>query len=314
LRIVVAGSSGLIGSALVPALESAGHQVDRMIRPGGRGPGIAWDPAAGTIDAAGLEGAGAVVNLCGRSIGERRWDEAERRLIWESRVGATALLSRALAGLRRPPALLLNASAVGYYGNRPGERLDESSGPGSGFFPELCAAWEGATGPAGRAGIGVAFLRSGVVLSAAGGALARLLAPLGPSWLSPFRWGLGGWLGDGTQVWSWISLEDEVRAIVHLLASGAAGPVNLTSPDPADNKRFVRAVGKALGRPVWLPIPRLVPRLVLGRDLADLLLFDSAAVHPGRLEADGFRFAHPLVEGAVAAAMSRGGSGSRAAS
>ena len=304
MRILVAGSSGLVGSALVPALEAAGHEVGRLVRPGSTGAGIPWDPAAGSIDGAALEGADAVINLAGRNIGERRWDETERRLVWESRVDATGLLAQALAGLTRPPAVLLSASAVGFYGHRPGERLDESSVPGTGFFPELCAAWEAATAPAAAARTRVAFLRSGVVLSRSGGALARLLAPLGPAWLSPYRWGLGGWLGDGSQVWPWISLEDEVRAIVHLLGSDLAGPVNLTSPEPADNKRFVKAVGKALRRPVWLPIPRLVPRLVLGRELADLLLFDSAAVFPGRLEEDGFRFAHPGVEGAVAAVLS----------
>jgi hypothetical protein len=304
MRIVVAGSGGLIGSALVPRLEAAGHAVERLVRPGGR-EGISWDPAAGSIDAAALEGTDAVINLAGRSIGERRWDEAERRLIRESRVGATALLAGALAGLRRPPAVLLNASAVGFYGNRPGERLDEGSAAGAGFFPELCSAWEAATRPAAEAGIRVALFRSGVVLAGRGGALGRLLAPLGPAWLSPYRWGLGGWLGDGSQVWSWIALEDEVRAIVHLLGSGLAGPVNLTAPAPIDNKGFVKAVGKALRRPVWLPIPRFVPRLLLGRDLADTLLFDSQAVYPQRLASDGFGFTYPGVAEALQAARLR---------
>ena len=305
MRIVMAGSGGLVGTALRPRLKAGGHRVECLVRPGGREHGIPWDPAAGTIDAAGLEGADAVINLAGRNIGDRRWDEAERRLVWDSRVGATALLAGALAGLRRPPAVLLNASAVGFYGNRPGERLDERSVAGSGFFPELCAAWEAATAPAAAAGIRVASLRSGVVLSAQGGALGRLLAPLGPAWLSPYRWGLGGWLGDGSQVWSWIALEDEVRAIVHVLGSGLAGPVNLAAPAPIDNKGFMKAVGKALRRPVLLPIPRFVPRLLLGHDLADLLLFDSQAVYPQRLEADGFAFVHPAVEGALQTVLGR---------
>jgi len=304
VRIVVAGSSGLVGSALVPALEAAGHRVERLVRPGGEA-GIPWDPAAGTIDAAALEGADAVVNLAGRSIGEKRWDDAERRLIRESRVGATGLLARALAGLRRPPQVLLNASAVGFYGHRPGERLTEDSPRGSGFFPELCGDWEEATRPAAEGGTRVAWLRSGIVLSAEGGALGRLLAPLGPRWLSPYRWGLGGWLGDGSQVWPWISLDDEVRAITHLLGSSLSGPVNLATPEPVDNKRFVKAVGRALRRPVWLPIPRLVPRALLGRELADFLLFDSQAVYPQRLEADGFRFNHPQVEEALAVTLGR---------
>jgi len=305
MRIVVAGASGLIGSALVPALQEAGHRVERLVRPGAAAPGIPWDPAAGLLDGEALEGVDAVINLAGRGIGEHRWDDAERRLIWDSRVGSTALLASTLAGLRRPPAVLLSASGVGYYGHRPGERLTEDSAPGTGFFPELCLAWEGATAPAAATGTRVVLLRSGVVLSRAGGALARLLAPLGPAWLSPYRWGLGGWLGDGTQVWPWISLEDEVRAIVHLLGSGLSGPVNLTSPQPVDNKRFVRAVGRALHRPIWLRIPRLVPRLLLGRGLADTLLFDSQAAHPERLEADGFGFLHPQVEEALAVALAR---------
>ncbi len=304
MRIVVAGSSGLIGSALLPALEEAGHRVEPLVRPGSARPGgIPWDPGAGHLDAAALEGADAVVNLAGRSIGERRWDDAEKRLIRESRVGPTRLLAETLAGLARPPRLLVNASAVGFYGDRPGEWLTEASGPGEGFFAGVCRDWEAATRPVAEAGGRVVCLRSGLVLSREGGALGRLLAPLGPRWLSPYRWGLGGWLGDGTQVWSWIALEDEVRAIIHLLASDLAGPVNLTAPDPADNRRFVKAVGRALRRPVWLPIPRFVPRALLGRGLADATLFDSQAVYPERLVGDGFRFAFPGLAGALEAVL-----------
>ncbi len=306
MRIVIAGSSGLIGSALAATLAGEGHQVERLVRPGSDGgPGIPWDPAAGRIEGAALEGADAVVNLGGRGIGERRWDEVERALIRDSRVVPTRLLAQAVAGLARPPRVLVNASAVGYYGNRPGERLTEESGPGEGFFAGVCRDWEAATRPAAEAGIRVVCLRSGLVLSGEGGALGRVLAPLGPRWLSPYRWGLGGWLGDGTQVWSWIALEDEVRAIVHLLASDLAGPVNLTAPDPADNKRFMKAVGRALHRPVRLPIPRFVPRLLLGRGLADATLFDSQAVYPQRLQADGFAFGQPRLADALAAALGR---------
>lgn len=306
MRIVIAGSSGLIGSALVAALEKAGHRVEALVRPGsGRAAGIPWDPGAGRLDPAALEGAEAVVNLGGRSIGERRWDDAEKRLIRESRVGPTRLLAEAVAGLAHPPRVLVNASAVGFYGNRPGERLTEASLPGEGFFAGVCRDWEEATRPAAAVGVRVVCVRSGLVLAREGGALGRLLAPLGPRWLSPYRWGLGGWLGDGAQVWSWISLADEVRAIRHLLSSDLAGPVNLTAPDPAPNKRFMKAVGRALGRPVWLPIPRFVPRVLLGRGLADATLFDSQAVYPERLEAEGFRFSEPHLEEALAAALTR---------
>jgi uncharacterized protein (TIGR01777 family) len=306
VRVIIGGSSGLIGSALRTALEDAGHLVDRLVRPGSAvGEGIPWDPVAGRLEAGALEGADALVNLGGRSIGERRWDEAEQTLIRESRVRPTRFLAETLTGLRHPPRVLVNASAVGIYGNRPGERLTEASGPGEGFFAGVCRDWEAATGPAAEAGVRVVCLRSGLVLSREGGALGRVLAPLGPRWLSPYRWGLGGWLGDGTQVWSWIALEDEVRAILHLLSSDLAGPVNLTAPDPADNKRFMKAVGRALGRPVLLPIPRFVPRALLGRGLADASLFDSQAVYPERLASDGFRFAQPGLEAALATALAR---------
>jgi uncharacterized protein (TIGR01777 family) len=306
MRIVIAGSGGLIGSALMTALEEDGHRVDRLVRPhSAAGPGISWDPGSGRLDAAALQGADAVVNLGGRSIGERRWDEAEKALVRDSRVVPTRLLAETLAGLSPPPRALVNASAVGFYGHRPGERLTEQSGPGEGFFAGVCRDWEAATGPAAEAGIRVVCLRSGLVLSREGGALGRVLAPLGPRWLSPYRWGLGGWLGDGTQVWSWIALEDEVRAILHLLSSDLAGPVNLTAPDPADNKRFMKAVGRALGRPVWLPIPRFVPRALLGRGLADATLFDSQAVYPERLVGDGFRFSLPDLMAALEAVLAR---------
>ncbi len=197
----------------------------------------------------------------------------------------------------------MNASAIGYYGDRGQERLTEASGPGSGFFPEVCSEWERAAVPAAEAGIRVVNLRSAVVLSPQGGTLERLLAPLGPRWLSPYRWGLGGWIRPGSQMISWIALEDEVRAILHLLGSRLAGPVNLAAPNPLSNKEFMKAVGRALGRPVLLPIPRLVPKMLLGADLAESLLFGSQAVFPERLLGDGFCFRHPAIGTALRAAL-----------
>ncbi len=179
---------------------------------------------------------------------------------------------------------------MGIYGDRGDEELTEESPPGKGFFPDVCRAWEAATAPAEEAGIRVAHLRTGIVLSGGGGALGRLLAPFGPSWLSPYRWGLGGWVGSGRQWWSWISIDDQIRAILHLLEAPVAGPVNLTSPLPVTNKRFLKAVGRALRRPVWLPIPRFVFRIVLGSGLAQSTLFDSQRVLPSRLVESGFRF------------------------
>lgn len=290
MRIAIAGSSGLIGTALIDALRLAGHEVDRLVRPESTGSGIAWDPAAGTVDAAALEGVDAVINLAGRSIGDRRWTDTEKRLLASSRIDATRLLADALAGLARKPAVLISASAIGFYGDRGDEELTEASGPGAGFLPNLCRDWEAATDAARRAGIRVVLLRTGIVLSGRGGALGRLLAPFGPSWLSPYRWGLGGWIGRGAQWWSWISMRDQIRAIMHLLGSEVAGPVNLTAPDPVTNRGFLKAVGRALHRPVWLPIPRFVLRLVLGSGLAEATLFDSQRVLPIRLAADGFVF------------------------
>ncbi len=308
MHVVVAGSSGMIGTRLVAALGEAGHSVSRLLRPrpggsaGHEGAGAGWDPAAGFVDAASLEGVDAVVNLAGRSIGARRWTRTEKALVYESRVAATSLLARTLAALERRPRVLLNASAVGYYGDRGEEELSERSGPGSGFLAKLCVDWEEATSPASAAGIRVVVLRSGMVLGG-GGALARLLTPLGPAWFSPYRWGLGGWVGPGSQLWPWISLEDEVRAIVHLLESGVSGPVNLVAPRPVRSKAFMKAVGRVLGRPVWLRYPRWVFRVVLGSELADALLFNGQAVRPQLLLEDGFSFVHEDLESALAAAL-----------
>lgn len=292
MKIAVAGSTGLIGSALVAVLRTEGHEVVALVRPDTEGVagGIAWDPAAGSIDAGALEGCDGVVNLAGRSIGERRWTAAEKALIHSSRVDSTALLAATIAGLQRKPKVLVSASAMGIYGDRGEELLTEASAPGEGFFPEVCRAWEEATAAASQAGVRVVKLRSGIVLSPEGGALGRMLAPFGPRWLSPYRWGLGGWIGSGRQYWSWISLDDAVRAIRHLLGSDLSGPVNITSPEPVRNKAFMKAVGRALRRPVLLPIPRFVLDVVLGSELAQASLFESQAVVPDALLGDGFVF------------------------
>jgi uncharacterized protein (TIGR01777 family) len=308
MRVAVAGASGLIGSALITALDAFGHEPVRLVRPGSPvGSGISWDPDSDTVDAAALVGVDAVVNLAGRSIGSHRWDSAEKGLILSSRVRSTRLLSGALASLDGGPRVLLNASAVGYYGDRGSEVLTEQSGPGRDFFSRVCLDWEAATAAASGAGIRVISLRTSVVLSPRGGTLERLLAPLGPRWLSPYRWGLGGWIRPGSQMISWISIEDEVRAIIHLLGSPLSGPVNLAAPVPVTNKDFMKAVGRALGRPILLPIPRLVPRVLLGAELAGSLLFGSQWVIPERLLGDGFRFHHSTVESAMGAALSRPG-------
>lgn len=304
MAILIAGSSGLLGSALIRSLQGDGIEVRRLIRPGRPGEGIPWDPAAGVLPADALDGIDAVVNFAGRSIGDRRWSAAEKTLLRDSRVLTTRLLAEAVASRARPPALL-NASAVGYYGNRGEEAVDESSPPGAGFLADLCVEWEAATAPAVAAGARVVLLRTGIVLDPAGGALGRLLAPFGPAWLSPYRWGLGGVVGRGRQHWSWISRSDQVRAVRHLLGSALAGPVNLVAPQSASHRDFIRALGRALRRPTALPIPPFVIKAILGGELAQALVLDGQRVVPGRLTSDGFRWDDEDLETALRAALDR---------
>lgn len=289
MDVVVTGSSGLIGSALVPALAEAGHWVVRLVRSGGAPGGsdtLRWDPEAGTIDAAGLEGVGGVVHLAGEGIGNRRWTEAHKARIRDSRVLGTRLLAETLAKSGRPPAVLVSASAVGIYGDRGDETLTEDSPPGHGFLAEVAREWEAATAPAEKAGIRVSHLRSGIVLSAKGGALQKML--------TPFRLGIGGRLGSGRQWMSWISIDDEVGAILHLLGEGApAGPVNSTAPNTVTNAEFTEALGKALHRPTALPVPRAGLRLLLGGEMAEELLLGGQRVLPTRLLGSGYAFRAP---------------------
>jgi len=282
--VVVGGASGLIGSALIAALRQHGQQVRRLVRPGAEpGPDtIAWDPAAGTIDAAALEGAGAVVNLAGKAVGPHRWTEAHKTEVLESRTRSTSLLATTLASLDNPPLVLVNASASGYYGDRGDEILTEDSPSGNGFLSEVCRAWEAATTPASEAGVRVTMLRTALVLATDGGALGRML-PI-------FKLGLGGRIGPGTQWWSWIDLEDEVGAILHLLTTeDAEGPFNLAAPNPVTNAEFTALLAKALRRPAALAIPKLVLRTALG-GFADEALLSSQRLSPRKLLDSGYRF------------------------
>jgi uncharacterized protein (TIGR01777 family) len=301
VKVLVAGASGLIGRALCDHLQQRGHQVVRLVRrPVGPGePAIQWDPLAGRLESSGLDGVDAAVNLAGAGIGDRRWTAERKQVVRESRIRSTALLASTLAGLDQPPVVLVNASAVGFYGNRGDEVLTESSGPGSGFLPSLCQEWEAGTAPAAEAGIRVALARSGLVLTGSGGALAKVL-PI-------FKIGLGGRLGSGSQWWSWITLADEVAALVWLLEHDLSGPVNLTAPDPVTNQDFTRTLAQVLSRPAWLAVPPIGPRILLGSELADSLLFASARVHPAVLLDAGFAFAHPGLEPALRAVLRRGG-------
>jgi hypothetical protein len=282
--VVVGGASGLIGSALVASLQQRGRQVYRLVRPGAQpGPDtIAWDPAAGTIDAAALEGVGAVVNLAGKAIGPHRWTEAHRTDVLESRTRSTSLLAKTVAALDDPPSVLVNASASGYYGDRGDEILTEGAPPGTGFLAGVCQAWEAATAPASEAGIRVAMLRTGIVLGSGGGALGAML-PI-------FKLGLGGKIGSGTQWWSWIDLEDEVGAILHLVDHDqASGPFNLAAPDPVTNAGFTALLAKALSRPAALTVPKFVLRTALG-GFADEALLASQRLSPVKLLESGYRF------------------------
>jgi uncharacterized protein len=290
VRIAITGSSGLIGSALVRSLEGDGHAVVRLVRPGsGDSPGaVGWDPSAGEIDAAGLEGLDGVVHLAGEPVAARRWTDAQKQRILESRTTGTTLLATTLAGLDAPPPVLVSASGMDYYGDRGDEVLTEASGRGEGFLADVTAAWEGATAPAAAAGIRVTTIRTSIVLDPSGGALAKML-PL-------FKLGVGGRIGPGTQWWSWITLDDEVRAIRFLLEHEVPGPANLAAPGPVTNADFTEVLGRVLRRPTLLPVPRFGPKLLLGAELADNLLLTSKRLSPTALLDAGFEFHHPDLE------------------
>jgi len=296
VRVVLSGSGGLIGGALAPALSGAGHEVVRLVRSEARPGAARWDPAAGVLDERDLHGADAVVHLAGAGIGDRRWTAARRTEILDSRVRGTELLARTVAGMRRPPAVLVSASAVGWYGDRGDEVLTEDSSGGTGFLASVCRAWEGATAPAEEAGVRVVHLRSGVVLARHGGALARQL-PL-------FRAGLGGRLGSGRQWLSWITLEDEVAVVVRVLGDATlVGPVNACSPSPVTNAQFTRTLARVLHRPAIARVPRIALRAFLGGELADELVLASQRAVPARLLAAGFSFGLDALEGALASVL-----------
>jgi uncharacterized protein len=299
MDIAITGSRGLVGSALVPALARAGHHPVRLVRGSPAGTDeLGWDPDKGAIDAAGLEGIGAVVHLAGAGIGDKRWTPARKRLILESRTKGTGLLARTLAGLTHPPSALVSASAIGYYGNRGDEPLDEQSAPGDDFVASVCVQWEAATAPAADAGLRVARVRSGIVLGREGGVLPRLLLP--------FRLGLGGRIASGRQYMSWISIDDEVRAILHALTQdGVAGPVNLTGPAPVTNDEFTKTLGRVVRRPTVIPTPLSPLRVRYGSELVQHLLVEGQRVLPTRLQATGYTFEHPTLEEALRAALDR---------
>jgi len=297
--VAVTGSHGFVASALVPALRRAGYRVVRLVRGQPKSADeLGWDPEAGTIDAAGLEGIGGVVHLAGAGIGDKRWTDARKRLILESRTNGTTLLARTLAELARPPSVLVSASAIGYYGDRGDEPLDEQSAPGNDFVAGVCVQWEAATAPAADTGIRVARTRSGIILGCEGGVFPRMLLP--------FRLGLGGRMGSGRQYMSWISIDDEVGAILHALTQErVAGPVNLTGPRPVRNAEFTKTLGRVLHRPTAILTPLLPLRARYGSELVQHLLVEGQRVLPKQLEHTGYVFAHPTLEEALRAVVDR---------
>ena len=297
-RVAVTGSSGLIGSALLPRLEREGYGVVRLVRrrPQPGSADVFWDPDGGQVDAAALEGVHAVVHLAGENVGSR-WTEEKKRRIRHSRVEATHLLCQALAKLQRPPEVLVAASAVGIYGNRGDERLTEESPPGSDFLAGVVRDWEGATRAASDAGIRVANLRFGVVLSAKGGALEKLL--------TPFRLGAGGPVGSGRQWMAWLSRADAVEIIVRALKDGAVrGGVNAVA-GAVTTAELARTLGRVLHRPALVPVPAFALRLMFG-EMADETLLTSQRVEPRRLEQLGHSFHHPDLESALRAGIAEG--------
>jgi len=300
MQVLVSGSTGLVGTALVPALTEAGHEVIRLLR---SATGTAtkeityWDPEHSSVNLQSLDGVDAVVHLAGESIASGRWSTARKDRIRSSRVDGTHLLCESLAHLPKPPRVIVSASAIGYYGSRGDEVLTESSSPGEGYLSEVCQSWEAACEPARQAGIRVVNVRFGMILSTAGGALATML--------TPFKMGVGGIVGSGRQFVSWVAIDDVVNAILYVLQSEQiSGAVNVTAPHPVSNREFTKTFGKVLGRPTVFPMPEFAARLAFG-EMADELLLSSQRVHPERLQQAGYTFRLAELEPALRHVLNR---------
>lgn len=293
MRVAVAGSSGLIGGALTQALRLAGHDVISLVRRPvtDAESEIFWDPERGDLAEGSLDGIDAVINLAGRGVADARWSASQKRQILDSRVEGNKLLSHAIASATDGAGVLIAGSAIGFYGETGDTVVTEVSGPGNDFLASVCQSLEGITAVAADSGCRVVYARTGIVLTTDGGALGQIL-PF-------FRAGIGGRIGSGAQFWSWISIVDEVAALVHLLDSDLAGPVNLVAPGAVTNAEFTRTLGRVLGRPTLLPTPKLALWARLGRELTDALLYTSTRVAPTELLGDGFEFAHPDLEPAL---------------
>ncbi|MGH9750254.1 MAG: TIGR01777 family oxidoreductase [Candidatus Polarisedimenticolia bacterium] len=304
MKILVSGSTGFVGSALLPFLRAAGHEVVRLTRAAGGGTAageasVSWDPDGGRLEPPAIDGFDAAVHLAGESVAAGRWNAAKKTRIRDSRINGTRLLAESLARASRPPRVLACASAIGFYGHRGDEILNEESAPGSDFLASTCREWEAAAAPASRRGIRVVNLRFGFVLGKTGGGLRRMLPP--------FRFGLGGPLGDGRQYLSWVSIDDVLAAALHILHNESLrGPVNVVAPNPVTNAGFTRILAASLSRPAFLPMPAFAARLAFG-EMADALLLASQRVEPARLLASGYRFRHPDLAPALRDILSRPG-------
>ena len=297
MKIVISGASGLIGKRLVEQLQQHGHEVVRLVRRAAGTGEIMWDPKAGVLSASALEGADAVIHLSGAGIGDRRWTTKYKQELVESRTKSTALLASTIANCAKKPGVFLSGSAIGIYGPRGDEELTEQSSNGSSFLADICKQWEAAAKPAVDAGVRTVYLRTGIVLTPLGGALKKQL-PL-------FKLGLGGKFGDGRAWQSWISLDDELAAIEHLLTAKVSGAVNLTAPNPVTNADFTKTLARTIKRLAILPIPKFGPQLLLGAELADALLFTGQRVMPAELLKSGFVFKHSTIEVALRALLNK---------
>ena len=296
MKILITGSHGLVGKALISELVKDGHEIVSLVRHKSEGASeIEWHPNQGSIDSERVSGFDVVVHLAGESIASGRWTDEKKRKIRESRVDGTTLLSRALAQSSKAPATFISASAIGYYGNRADELLNEKSAPGNDFLAEVCVAWERATGEAEARGVRTVHTRFGIILDQEGGALAKML--------TPFRMGVGGRIGDGKQWMSWIALVDIIKGLKFVIENESiAGPVNFVAPNPVTNGEFTKSLGDAISRPTLFPMPSFAVRLAFG-EMADALLLSSAKVEPKRLQESGYRFEFEDLQPALAAIL-----------
>ena len=297
MKFLITGSSGLIGSALVAYLTNAGHDVRRLVRRAPLGRDLYWNPEEGLIDLSGLGKIDAVVHLAGENLAAWRWTEAKKARIANSRIESTRLLAKALAELDHKPKVLVSASAIGFYGHRGNELVDEKSGAGKGFLASLVSKWEQAAYPATEAGIRVVNLRTGMVLSGSGGALKKMLLP--------FKMGLGGVTGSGKQYISWVAIDDVVRIIYYAITTESiSGPINVISPNPATNRQFTKTLGCVLRRPTIFKLPEFAVRLIFG-EMANELLLASIRAYPNKLITAGYDFQYPELEPALIHIVSR---------